>query len=72
MQPTNVALIAVGLLVTWPPAAYALIVLAGAGALLLDQNHALCQQLTVSCTELDNLVKWSAAALSSQLLQLLP
>ena len=40
VQPTNVALIAVGLLVTWPPAAYALIVLAGAGALLLDQDHA--------------------------------
>ena len=40
VQPTNVALIAVGLLVTWPPAAYALILLAGAGALLLDQDHA--------------------------------
>ena len=40
VQPTNIALIAVGLLVTWPPAAYALILLAGAGALLLDQDHA--------------------------------
>ena len=40
VQYTNVALVTVGLLVTWPPAAYALLVLAGAGALLLDQNDA--------------------------------
>ena len=40
VQYTNVALVTVGLLVTWPPAAYALRVLAAAGALLLDQNDA--------------------------------
>ena len=38
VQYTNVALLTVGFLLTWPPAAYALLVLAGSGALLLDQD----------------------------------
>ena len=35
---TNVALMTIGFLMTWPPAAYALLVLVGSGALLLDQD----------------------------------